>query len=203
MVELDCARLREVGAELALGVLPDLDRAEALAHLENCPACEQHVRDLTAVGDRLAGLTPGVEPPLGFDGRVLRRLGYRGRRRWLAASLLVLAVAVAVGGWLLRAVYYDEVSSTTIMAEGHQVGEVFTYTDGQPWVYVELTALPPVGTAYCQLVLADGRVIDVGAFPVAGGTGAWGGPAPLAETDLAEVRILTPDGALLATGRFA
>jgi hypothetical protein len=201
MAEMDCARLREVGAELALGVLPAPDRATALAHLQGCATCEQHVRELAVLGDRLTGLPAGVEPPLGFDGRVMRRLGFRRRRRWLAAAV-VGAVLLVVGGWALRALVYDELTSTTIMSEGHQVGEVFTYTDHRPWVYVELTALPESGTVYCQLILADGRLIDVGSFPVTAGVGAWGGPAPLTESDLVEVRILTPDGALVGVGQL-
>lgn len=69
-----CERLRELGAELALGVLPALERAEALAHLDGCPACRDHVEALTRTTDALLTLLPGTEPPLGFETRTVSRL---------------------------------------------------------------------------------------------------------------------------------
>lgn len=204
MAEMDCARLHEVGAELALGVLPGRDRATAMAHVQDCVACEQHVRELAAVGDRLVGLAPGAEPPVGFEQRVMRRLGFSPRwRRWLAiAAAVVLAVCFGAGGWLLHSVVHDDLTSTTIMSDGHQVGEAFAYTDHRPWVYVELVELPTGGPVFCEIELADGRTVTIGSFPLSGGSGAWAGPAPLAGTELVEVRILGEDGALLGAGRM-
>ncbi|MBL1107531.1 hypothetical protein JK361_23520 [Streptomyces sp. 5-8] len=69
-----CDKLREIGAELALGVLPGRERAEAVAHLDRCADCREHVRQLTLVGDRLIGLLPDGEPPPGFENRVARSL---------------------------------------------------------------------------------------------------------------------------------
>ncbi|MEU1168323.1 zf-HC2 domain-containing protein, partial [Streptomyces sp. NPDC005921] len=63
-----CEKLREVGAELALGVLPGRERAEAVAHLDGCADCREYVRQLTGIGDRLIGLLPDAEPPPGFEG---------------------------------------------------------------------------------------------------------------------------------------
>jgi hypothetical protein len=203
MAEMDCARLREVGAEFALGVLPTVDRAAALSHLRTCAACERYVQELAALGDRLTGLPTGVEPPLGFDGRVMRRLGFRPRRRWLAAAAVVVAVLFGAGGWVLHGLVHDDLTKTTIIADGNQVGDVFTYTDdGPPWVYVALTDLPQSGTMHCQLIFANGRLLDVGSFLIEAGSGGWGGPAPLTESDLVEVRILAEDGALLGVGRM-
>jgi len=202
MAETDCARLHEVGAELALGVLPPKDRAAAIAHVRDCTTCERYVQDLAAIGDRLTGLPTAVEPPLGFDGRVLRRLGFRRRRLWLVAAAVVLAVLIGAGGWVLREMVHDDLTKAMIVADGHQVGDVFTYTDGPPWVYVELTALPASGTVRCQLILANGRLIDAGSFRITSGAGGWGGPAPLREAELVEVRILAEDGALLGVGRL-
>ncbi|MER6923493.1 hypothetical protein ABT314_31815 [Streptomyces spiralis] len=45
-----CDKLREIGAELALGVLPGRERAGAVAHLERCADCREHIRQLTQVG---------------------------------------------------------------------------------------------------------------------------------------------------------
>ncbi|WP_330456773.1 hypothetical protein OIB37_07700 [Streptomyces sp. NBC_00820] len=72
--DVTCAKLRENGAELALGVLPGRERAEAVAHLERCADCREYVEQLTLAGDRLIGLLPDREPPPGFESRVTRRL---------------------------------------------------------------------------------------------------------------------------------
>ncbi|HEX4832532.1 MAG TPA: hypothetical protein VH478_15720 [Trebonia sp.] len=73
--EMNCAQLRDVAAELALGVLTGRERADALAHLERCEDCREHVRQLMATSEGLLGLLPASEPPAGFETRVLDRLG--------------------------------------------------------------------------------------------------------------------------------
>ncbi len=119
--DMTCEHLREVGAELALGVLSGKERAEAVAHLDHCADCREYVEQLTLVGDRLLGLLPGSEPPVGFETRVARRLSPapashdgRVRTRWLglppegfqrrarlriAAAVAALALAFGFGGW--------------------------------------------------------------------------------------------------------
>ncbi|MEU0403915.1 zf-HC2 domain-containing protein [Streptomyces sp. NPDC006197] len=125
---MDCERLREEGAELALGILPARERAEAVAHLDRCPDCRAYVERLTAVGDGLLGLLPGAEPPVGFESRVVRATlpasapapgpapspapaapaaaGHRmrggrprGRRFRMAAAGVATALAFGFGGW--------------------------------------------------------------------------------------------------------
>ena len=75
MSEQDCARLRELAPELALGVLSGEERAEVREHLAGCPDCREYVLELTAVGDGLLALVPGAEPPVGFEDRLLSRMG--------------------------------------------------------------------------------------------------------------------------------
>jgi anti-sigma-K factor RskA len=131
--DMGCAAFADVAAELALGALTGRERAEALAHLDRCAACQEHVRQLTVTGQELLRLLPPEEPPPGFETRVLESLGLtaprpgpssrrrrfgrrrrfsRGRgdgrpgvgRRALAAAAVALAVAVsALGGWRLGA----------------------------------------------------------------------------------------------------
>ncbi|MEU1202568.1 hypothetical protein ABZ446_41005 [Streptomyces sp. NPDC005813] len=72
--EMTCEKVREVGAELALGVLPGRERAGAVAHLDECAGCREYVEQLTLVGDGLIGLLPGSEPPVGFEARVAQSL---------------------------------------------------------------------------------------------------------------------------------
>jgi hypothetical protein len=73
--EMTCAELADVAAELALGVLTGRERALAVAHLDECDACREDVRQLMATGEQLLELLPSAEPPAGFETRVLERLG--------------------------------------------------------------------------------------------------------------------------------
>jgi hypothetical protein len=73
--EMGCAEFGDAAAELALGVLTGRERARALAHLDWCEACRENVRQLTVTGEELVGLLPAIEPPAGFETRVMERLG--------------------------------------------------------------------------------------------------------------------------------
>ncbi len=73
--EMGCAEFADAAAELALGVLTGRERAQALAHLDQCEACRENVRQLTVTGEELVGLLPAIEPPAGFETRVMERLG--------------------------------------------------------------------------------------------------------------------------------
>jgi hypothetical protein len=73
--EMGCREFSDAAAELALGVLTGRERAQALAHLDHCASCREQVRQLTATGEGLLGLLPSVEPPAGFEARVMDRLG--------------------------------------------------------------------------------------------------------------------------------
>lgn len=139
--EMRCDQFSDMAAELALGVLTGRERAEAIAHLDGCDACREHVRQLTVTGEELLGLLPVSEPPPGFETRVMERLGMAaprpglitrirqagrvrrsglpGRRvnrtrRMLAVAAVVLAVTVSgLGGWGLHAVIVPTASSPT------------------------------------------------------------------------------------------
>ncbi|MFK0024819.1 anti-sigma factor family protein [Streptomyces sp. NPDC090798] len=121
--DMTCEKLREIGAELALGILPGRERAAAVAHLDRCADCREYVEQLTLVGDGLIGLLPGCEPPVGFETRVAqalthatppqdgrsrarasgaRRRGFGGRLRLrLASAVAALVLAIGFGGWAI------------------------------------------------------------------------------------------------------
>lgn len=125
--EMGCDEFAGVAAELALGVLTGRERARAIAHLDRCDACRENIRQLTLTGESLVGLLPAVEPPAGFETRVLDRLGLSApapvavvpavvpavaggsrrkpgfTRRMLTAAAVTLAIVGAgLGGWGLR-----------------------------------------------------------------------------------------------------
>ena len=124
---MGCDEFADMAAELALGVLTGRERAEAIAHLDGCEACREHVRQLTVTSEELLGLLPASEPSAGFETRVMDRLGMaaprpglvarlrragRARRagrpvnrtrRMLAVAAVTLAMVVSgLGGWGLR-----------------------------------------------------------------------------------------------------
>ncbi|MEU9449417.1 zf-HC2 domain-containing protein [Streptomyces sp. NPDC048277] len=151
-----CEKLREVGAELALGVLPGRERAEAVAHLDGCADCREYVRQLTGIGDRLIGLLPDAEPPPGFEARVARSLAEqaatapegqrparaaqglrsRARRARLRLAAVATAVAVALGfaGWAIGGAVEGAVTASprAVESEPMLVGDMFPAGGGQP-----------------------------------------------------------------------
>jgi hypothetical protein len=141
---MDCAQLAEAAPELALGVLSGDERAAAVTHLNGCGSCQQMVSSLTGVTDRLLHvLAPSIEPPVGFEERVLAPLiedaapiAPRHRARGLAAvgPLAVAALAVAACVVLLAAVLGVSRSggSSVVTGEmrtsrGEVVGEVYLH----------------------------------------------------------------------------
>ncbi|AOR35362.1 hypothetical protein BFF78_33660 [Streptomyces fodineus] len=157
--DANCDKLREIGAELALGVLPGRERAEAMAHLDRCADCREYVRQLTLVGDRLIGLLPDRAPPPGFETRVARRLAehasadeglvgasgrafrtLRGRARRarlrLAAVATALVVSVGFAGWAIGTAVEQVVASIApaTTSEPMLVGEMTATATGGPTV---------------------------------------------------------------------
>ena len=73
--DMSCGEFSDVAAELALGVLTGRERAAAIAHLDHCDTCRENVRQLTMTGEGLLELLPTMEPPAGFETRVMERIG--------------------------------------------------------------------------------------------------------------------------------
>ncbi|MFJ5774366.1 zf-HC2 domain-containing protein [Streptomyces sp. NPDC093094] len=220
MSGVECDQVRELAAELALGVLPARERAGAVAHLDHCPDCREQVERLTAVGDGLLALLPGVEPPVGFESRVAAALGAapaprrRGHRLRLAAASVATAVACGFGGWAIGAAVEDapltasqrateEVREAALVADGHEVGHVYAHAGDEGWVYMSVDlGGAGRGRVRCLLVHADGSTDPVGSFPLEGGRGHWGGPAGAGPGTVTGVRLVAADGSVLATARF-
>jgi hypothetical protein len=145
---MTCAALREIAGELALDMLGGEERATALAHLETCPECRHEVALLTDAAEELLVLAPDIDPPDGFDQRVVARIealtldspvpttsGTPARRRIVVrrAFALVAAVAIVLGGVLIvqRRGTHDPATRTADMraAAGQIVGHVALVAD--------------------------------------------------------------------------
>ena len=228
---MGCAEFADSAAELALGVLTGRERAEALAHLDHCEACREHVRQLTITGEQMLGLLPAAEPPAGFETRVMERLGmgapapqpapqrrrparehsFSPRRLLAAAAVLVAVVGAALGGWGLHAstapAASSSLTSATLVAAGDQdhVGKVYVYNDdGQSrWMYMSVDLESGNDTVICQLIGADGHVTTVGSFRLADGYGSWGSPAFTGDGAPVGARLVSANGKVLASGTFS
>ncbi|MBV8295852.1 MAG: zf-HC2 domain-containing protein, partial [Acidimicrobiia bacterium] len=100
MNTLGCDGVRELAPELALGNLPGHERADVLRHLEHCADCQRLVEELADAADALLLLAPEVEPPMGFEARVLAGFDApvtRRRRPGVAVLGVAAALVLAVG----------------------------------------------------------------------------------------------------------
>ncbi|WP_406482193.1 hypothetical protein [Streptomyces sp. NBC_01615] len=153
--DVTCGKLREIGAELALGVLPGRERVGAVAHLDGCADCRDYVGQLILVGDGLIGLLPGSEPPVGFETRVAQAISgapahegrpharatglphqsVRGRLQLrIAALVAVLALAVGFGGWAVGTAIEDVTAGPSHSAVANMLWGRLTSTEavGKP-----------------------------------------------------------------------
>ena len=174
----ECNEIRELAAEVALGISSGEERASVLAHLGRCPACRAELDELSEVADELLLLAPPREPPVGFETRVLDRFGRRPARRWLghfrvaAAALAAGAVTAAV----MFAVFSDDrrvasdyreslarVNGRYFDAErlrdatGRTVGQVFGYEGSPSWITVVLSDHVRGKDYRAEIVTRDGR----------------------------------------------
>lgn len=212
MGDLTCAQFGVLADELALGVLFGRDRAKALAHAHHCDDCAAELRQLTAVSDGLLGLVPGREPSIGFEIRMMNRLGLAERSRrgrsWLASAAVaaVIATVFALGGFAFGTFTTPGsppgVLSSTFTAGDRQVGSIYTATSTPSWVYMTIDTEQGTGTVTCQLQQRDGRIVTLGTFRVTDGYGYWGAPSPVDAATVASARVVAGDGTVVATAQF-
>jgi hypothetical protein len=196
-----------LGDEIVDLVLGDVDadrRAAMAAHLMRCAACRGDYDDLTATMEDLLPAVPAVQPPLGFDERVLARLptgaGAAGagssprRGRWLAVAAAVLVVVlVPLGVWAATrdsaggtAGTAGELATLHRTRDDATVGTVsISDVDGAAVAVVALVGAPADVAYYCRMRFADGSTVDSEAWPA--GNGAWIVPLPTADVTTVEV----------------
>jgi hypothetical protein len=205
----DCGRFRELAPEIALGLVAGHERAEAVAHLQDCPACRQHTARLGVVHDRLRALIPAAEPPVGFEQRVLDRLGITRRpqrqprmSRWISvAAAAVVVVAAFAGGWATgtasRLAAQAPAVASPLVAGTRHVGDVVVSRDRPDFLSVYLDVAHP-GRLKCELLRTDGSVAATETYESAGGTGWWGIDRP--PGDVTRIRVSDEGGTVVAVG---
>lgn len=210
MTRVGCGATREQAAELALGVLSGAERAEVLLHVNGCAPCQAVVGELSEVADLLPLLAPEVEPPPGFEERVLAAA--RGDRwRSIRRRVLVLAATAAAAASLSIVIVrvIDAGRDTTQVASapvlrsvwmvgngGAHVGRV-AVSDGTPsGVVVSVDYAVPDGSYTLQLRPDGGGPTDIGTIAVSGEHGQWSGEATIPRGS--EVRLAMVDAQSIA-----
>lgn len=200
-------------AELALGLLTGVERAEALTHLAGCTSCRAEVEQLSDVADRLLLIGPRAEPPPGFESGVLaaveRDLATRRRvRRWRAvvvplASAAAAALAVLAFGWSLSATSQDgelSIEAPMVTPSGRDVGEVRLEGGDPPWLLVSVPGWKrwdaEVGQPLdyrLRVELADGSTVEVRDVRLSS-SGEWGATATFDPSQVRGVAIVDASG---------
>jgi hypothetical protein len=231
MNELTCLQCQELTAELALDVLPGHQRADALAHLERCPTCQDTVSALTVTADWLIELLPAAEPPPGFEQRVISALtppAPGALRWWIPAAAGLVAIALAATGWILgrsaqdltpaqtstpanddaqageRTVLYAPLTTVEQQTKQQQIGQAYLYPGDPSWIYLSLNTpiTTPSDTIQCEIIRQDGTSVPLGTFSLTHGHGSWAGVAPVAHDTLPTAKLINSHGHTLAKAHF-
>jgi putative zinc finger protein len=211
-----CEEIRDLTAELALGIADGEERAEALRHLSTCAECRREVEQLSQVADELLLLAPVQEPPAGFESRVVEAMGLERRPRprrwfspgWLAPRLGPALAAAAVTAAALIAVYQDDrqtadryravldqANGQYFLAErladgtGAGGGVAFGYEGSPAWLFVTVTPAHRDDITRAELLTKDGGTIPLRSFEL-DRSGSWGGAIPVELSEVSSIRLL-------------
>lgn len=205
---MTCADVEALAAELALGTVAGAERARALDHLAGCPACRELVDQLARAADNLLLLAPVVEPPPGFESKVLSRTGVapvherRRPHRRLAVGIAAVALVAAMAGagvaWLAEDRERPVDVRTVLIAddEGQWTCRAMVYGDNPTWLVVSLDRLDGSNNAFTVEALQRGSTepVPVGTLALEKGHGTLARPLDLPAGDLESVRVLDRGG---------
>ncbi len=210
--ELTCEEFHDVAPELALGILDAEDRAAAIGHASHCQGCQHELAALGDVADDVVALTPAVEPPPGFETRVLGTLSSKHRRprvpRLLQlAAAAVVAAAVSIAGWTVASgsghpaeLYARGPVTAPLKAADHQMGQVMVARDpSHPWLSMAVSNGPGDELVTCRVHEQNGQVVTVGWFRLNGGRGYWAAALPHTTSPVTGALLVGANGATIAT----
>jgi hypothetical protein len=211
----DCDEIREITAEVALGVATGEERARALEHVATCADCRRELDRLAAVADEMLVLAPEGEPPSGFEERVLRQIAprpakQRRLRRFLTLPAVGLAGAALATGALLVAFHDDRQLAShyrqaLAAANGREFvavplrdgagvkrGSLSLYRGSPSWFVVTVRAPAQNAVAGAELVSKSGARTSVDHFKLV--RGVWGGALPIGFEQVASLQLLDAHG---------
>lgn len=206
---MNCTELEALAAELALGTVSGAERAGALDHLAGCAACRTLVEELAGVADRMLLLAPVIQPPPGFESKVLARMGvaparharpprYRRLLVGAAAVALVAGLSSAGAAWLADEAERPVEVRTALAAdnEGRWRCRAVVYGEKPTWLVVSLDRMDGSSSSYSVEALHAGSSspVPVGSFTLDQGHGTLARPLDLPAGDLESVRVLDSSG---------
>ena len=215
----ECTPFLDELPELALGILTGRARAETLADVEICPSCAEELERLSRAADALLEAVPAAEPPLGFEVRVLDRLGLQPRRRpfirrrvalGLSGALVGVLGAFAIGFFLAPHPVSGPggtrglgvVESAQVVGASKSVGVAVAYAGQPAWLTISVTGLDVRGEVACWGRTRAGKAIELGQFWLGSGSGVWSMRLPTATSNLAEAYLTAPGGAVVGEATF-
>lgn len=181
------AHLGDAVVDLVLGDVDGDQRAAMVAHVLRCATCRREYDELAATVEDLLPAVPGVQPPLGFDERMLARLaadagsggtGSSRRWRWVAtAAAVLLAALVPTGLWVVgrgedESPSAGSLATLRLARDDSPVGTVAVAdVDGEAVLVVALVGAPDDVSYFCRTHFADGTTVESESWPA--GNGAW------------------------------
>ncbi len=214
MTGAGCASCRDLAPELAMGLVTGRERATAVAHLQECADCRRHLASLTRLHDEVRSMVPPVDPPVGFEARVLARIGRRRSARrwpWIAAAAAVVVAAFLAGAAVAArtaapapaplAAGVQTVLAAPLVAGGRDVGHVYVH-ENRSWLYMYLEDAPDTGPLRCAVLRRDGSVADTAPLRLVDGDAVWGGPIPAEGTVPAAVQVTDAAGTVVAIAQL-
>lgn len=228
-MSMDCTDVRELAAELALGITDGEERARALEHLTGCGECRALLERFSMVADELNLLAPSAEPPPGFEARTAEAMRPAGapaqpqRRRFgvLRPASAALAVGVIAAGavWVALdddrevADAYREVLAVANgeyfdahvleLPGGERAGYVYGYQGRASWVFAVVYDGVTEGGYRLEVVDGEGDAFPAGEVPIdEEGNGSAGAVIPIDYHDVTAIRLLDEMGREVADSRI-
>lgn len=167
--------------------------------------------ELSEAADELLLAAPAVEPPAGFEDRVLERIHRTPRQRGLArrpawAAAAAAAVLLVIGGIVGRSTSDGGGSPLRtvelISTSGADIGDVSTIAGSSRWFFMRLEGELPDGTYRCVLEMDDGRTVPVGRLWAVSGHGGWGEHVDVDLGQAKLARLIDRQGTTVATAQF-
>jgi hypothetical protein len=223
MTEGDCREVRDLAAEVALGIATGEERARVLQHIASCTGCRQEIAELAQVADSLLLLAPEEEPPAGFESRVLKRVDQprASWRRRVAAMGAAACIALVVGaGGVLLALgedrrladnYRNALAGANgdyfgvvdlVDESGEEAGHIFVYEGDPSWVFMRFSEVEMPGEYSMQVVTREGKRLDAGSFDLTPDDKSWGGELPVDLDEVASIRCVLRGGAVVMVARI-
>jgi Putative zinc-finger len=216
MSAASCDLVRQSAPDFALGALTGRERADMVAHLDDCQSCQSLVGEYASVADNLLELIPEADPAGDIGAPVLAamRPARRPRRRHRVAALAAAALIAIGAATGITVVFLGQGgdsstprapsalrSAPMVGAGGLTVGRVTTTSQRPPALAVSVDYWLPDGSY--QLAARDhaGVATPVGSLEVTNGRGTWTGSTSTVE-DPAAITLVDQSGNVVCEGRL-